>query len=138
MPANIPDVDEIARHCTPSWAMEKDDDGNLVGVKPEAFIVRWGKETGLSVQWLQMLDADLAAAIIKCKQAWQEHRAVKRTDFLGILIVARVRGLEYGLDVQHTIEFGPAHADVTGITQQNQGDVAKALSLLARPVGMPA
>lgn len=85
----LPDDNHVIRHVSPNRLI-KDDDGNVLGVFPQAFALRPNEES-LSVNWLEHFDGDHDARI---KQTVHELRAaigVKSKSAFGVAVVGNIK-----------------------------------------------
>jgi hypothetical protein len=85
----LPDDNHVIRYVSPNRLI-KDDDGNVLGVFPQAFALRPNEEAP-SVNWLEHFEGDYDARI---KQTVHELRAaisVKGKSAFGVAVVGNIK-----------------------------------------------
>lgn len=108
----LPLADHVVRYVR-ARLLRRDDDGNVIGVLPQAFEHREG-EAYLSVTWLEHFDTDYEAGLIGAAAAIRRQLTVKKRDGFTVGCVGVVRELCDGFSLTVRLLHEPKPKRNTG------------------------
>lgn len=109
----LPGQDHIMRYI-PSARLRRDEDGNVLGILPQAFLYRDG-ENHLSVNWLEFFKKNKATNLINCVLLQRKTLSVGKNSAYAVAVVDMVNQVcvkkrKPARIVYHPTEANPAHA----------------------------
>lgn len=128
----LPSTDHVARHAP--WArLRRDEDGNVLGLLPEAFGLR-PEEPGLSVNWLEYFSGSRSDQLQAIAQDVRAKRTIGPQSAFGIGNVGELESQCKDLGVPVNVVYWPTDGNLSHSRIQNTKDDLELLALIAEEI----